>query len=415
MAFKYTVKKGDTLNAIARRFGFRNYREAGITSVPSGNFDLIRPNDEITIGNYNPQNVSTIPNQSPTMVSSQDNTQMFYDNKQKLDELVQAHRQASEQSAQDDTDTQPADFDEAVKSVKSDTSDDDLYSWARLDDEQKIKEAQKTLEQDRKEYLDSIKTRLAEIDDMAKATIRRIETSSARRIAEQKRINKLNIDRIRAYGIAGGGMYKPIMFSDAVTERERKASEIIQQLESERDSAIQQALNLAERGKSLLLKEKMEYLKGIEDRLRKQLQDIERESNKQYELLRQMRKAEEERRQQLLEKQRKQLLAYVKLREDEFTDLTPEQLQQKVKELASETGLSFGDVLGVINTAKTSRYKELAEKYAMEKKKADANLAKSKILTERARRNKVKAGTAKKGSSSITGKKRDDDPLGLNI
>lgn len=46
----YTVKAGDTLNSIAQAQGYANYREAGITSVPSGNFNLIRPGDVITIG-----------------------------------------------------------------------------------------------------------------------------------------------------------------------------------------------------------------------------------------------------------------------------------------------------------------------------------------------------------------------------
>jgi hypothetical protein len=54
MAITYTVKKGDTLNSIVQAQGFKNYKEAGITSVPSGNFDLIRPGEVITIGNAKP-------------------------------------------------------------------------------------------------------------------------------------------------------------------------------------------------------------------------------------------------------------------------------------------------------------------------------------------------------------------------
>jgi hypothetical protein len=52
MPYKYTVQKGDTLNDISQKYGFKNYKEAGVESVPSGNFDLIRPGEEITIGNY---------------------------------------------------------------------------------------------------------------------------------------------------------------------------------------------------------------------------------------------------------------------------------------------------------------------------------------------------------------------------
>lgn len=45
----YTVKQGDTLNSISQAAGFTNYKDAGITSVPSGNFDLIRPGEVISL------------------------------------------------------------------------------------------------------------------------------------------------------------------------------------------------------------------------------------------------------------------------------------------------------------------------------------------------------------------------------
>jgi len=65
--FTYTVQPGDYrgLNYIAQQHGFSNYGEAGITSVPSGNFNLIRPGDVITfgqqprVGQSNPGIVST--------------------------------------------------------------------------------------------------------------------------------------------------------------------------------------------------------------------------------------------------------------------------------------------------------------------------------------------------------------------
>lgn len=52
MAKEYIVTKGDTLNDISQRFGFKNYKEAGITGYASGNPDLIRPGERLTIGNY---------------------------------------------------------------------------------------------------------------------------------------------------------------------------------------------------------------------------------------------------------------------------------------------------------------------------------------------------------------------------
>lgn len=52
MAITHTVKSGETLNSIAKQYGFSNYKEAGVSSVPSGNFDLVRVGDAITLGNY---------------------------------------------------------------------------------------------------------------------------------------------------------------------------------------------------------------------------------------------------------------------------------------------------------------------------------------------------------------------------
>jgi regulator of sigma E protease len=60
----YIVQAGDTLNIIATKFGFFNYKMAGIISVPSGNLDLIRPGDIIIIEttNTNPVPVKTVEN-----------------------------------------------------------------------------------------------------------------------------------------------------------------------------------------------------------------------------------------------------------------------------------------------------------------------------------------------------------------
>jgi len=54
MATTYTVQKGDTLNAISAKYGFKNYKEAGITGYKSGNPDLIYAGEVLTIGGKAP-------------------------------------------------------------------------------------------------------------------------------------------------------------------------------------------------------------------------------------------------------------------------------------------------------------------------------------------------------------------------
>lgn len=51
MPISYTVKQGDTLNDIASSYGYKNYKDAGVSSVSSGNFDLIRPGEVVNLGN----------------------------------------------------------------------------------------------------------------------------------------------------------------------------------------------------------------------------------------------------------------------------------------------------------------------------------------------------------------------------
>lgn len=55
----YVVQAGDTLNTIAQKYGFPDYIKAGISSVPSGNFDFIKVGDVIVIKQVNINTTAT--------------------------------------------------------------------------------------------------------------------------------------------------------------------------------------------------------------------------------------------------------------------------------------------------------------------------------------------------------------------
>lgn len=411
MAFTYTVKKGDTLNSISARYGFSNYKAAGISSVPSGNFDVIREGDSITMQNYDPSKVSTFNGTAPTVVSSVDNQQMFKTDKAKLDELMQKHdtaQQAKNSTVSvvsdianpdgtrtvrysdghqeivgvtkntDGTETYTPQKD-AGKGVTYDTPEMALYAMSREDDQKKVQVATARAEQDRADYLASLSTRLADIDSVAQATIQRIEASTARRISEQNRINAVNTDRVKAYGL-GTALYNPVMYSDAVTERERKGAEVISQLESERNSSINAAIAAASQGKSALLADKMKALNDIEDRMRSKLQEVEQESDKQYKLLVEVRKQEEAKRVKLVEDQMKKLAAYVSLHKDEYKNLSTEELQKRVMQDAQTTGLGFADVLTTVQKSLATDYDTAKKK--LENEKLTAEIARTQQQTK---------------------------------
>lgn len=70
MAQTYTVKAGDTLSKIAQQYGFKDYKSAGITGYKSGNANLIRPGEVLTIGNYKaPATTATGGNPATAMIN----------------------------------------------------------------------------------------------------------------------------------------------------------------------------------------------------------------------------------------------------------------------------------------------------------------------------------------------------------
>lgn len=352
MSFNYTVKAEDTLNSIANRYGFKNYKEAGVSAVPSGNFDLIKEGETITLGNYDPNTVKTF-GSTPPVISSIDNKAEFMQNSDKITGIDKAfsgiYNGATETNVDKTKTTTTAD---GTKTTTTDTTvettGDPVYD--NILKQNKEREAQFELDAQKKkdEYASLYQTSLANLDATAKATIDRINTSYDRRIKEQQRINQLNIDRTKAYGLASGGQYTPIDFGDAVSLRETEASDKITSLESERTDLINQAKVARDNGASSLLRQKLQDLDKVDADIRTQLKAVEEESDKRYKMLRDIRTAEETKAKERREKALSQIASLAPSYTDEYEKMTPEQKNQFIQQIATKTGLDYASIYGTL-------------------------------------------------------------------
>lgn len=385
MAFVYTVKDTDTagLNSIVSRFGYANYKDAGISSVPSGNFDVIRAGDQITLPNYNPNNVQTI-GSTPPVVSSKDNAQQYRDDSTKLDGIVSAFEQgqsgntSTEADKKTETYTPFATGDKKIvdgKEVTQTTGDPILDKLNKWETEQGAK-FQETAAANKANYESLYQTSLAAVDATAQATINNINSTYDKRIAEQNRINKLNIDRVKAYGLASGGQYTPISFGDAISNREQEAADKISELDSQRNSLIAQAKAARDAGASQLLRDKLNDLDKVDGQLRKNLADVEAEADKQYKLLRDLRQEEEKKHTAALEKMRTNLAAIAPQYADEYGSLSDKEKDAFIEKVSKQTGLDYATIYGVLEGAVTAK-----EKAALDKKKTEADIEATKALT----------------------------------
>jgi len=359
--FKYKVKKGDTLNGIAKQHGFNNYQDAGITSVASGNFDLINPDEEITLGNYNPNNVQNVQEGSP-VISSEDDAQGYKDNVGKL----------AEQKESNNPEYQNDDYfidDEGQVAGGSDGGEREKINT--IADYEKSKFKADSMKK-QKEYDKMFQTNLRNIDNSTDATINRIQQTYGKRLDEQSRINDLNIARVKAYGLGGGGSYTPISYGDSVTNREREASDEIRGIESQRNSLIREAQFLADDAKSALLEDRMSAIDALNNRINTGLERIEKEAEAQYTLLRDLRSQEEEKHQAQLEEMQKRFASLAPLFIDEFEDQDNAGRQEMAIKYAEEYGLNPADIFGTM-------FEKMNEKIELD---GDQRLQDAKVKSE---------------------------------
>ena len=389
MAFKHTVSSGETLNTISQKYGFSNYKNAGITSVPSGNFDLIKPGEEITIPNYNPNEIKTFQQGSP-IVSSKDNEGQYRDDSAKLDSIYSSMASAISDK---NTVTTKEKTDQIItppildKDGKQNGESREIKTTGEVKTDAYLKyigakqveadEANKKAELNRLERENLFKTSLANIDATTNDTLNRINQTFDQQLIQQKRINQLNIDRVKAYGLSSGGQYTPIMFRDAISEREQEASSKVAELDNKRNLLLSEAKSARDQGSSKLLSEKLDSLEKIDTDIRTTLSNIEKEVRTQYDLYQKVVKEDEIAFKKEVETSRNRLKAIASVYVGEYEKDKDTFIQNLIKNPTVK--LSYADIVEIMeNTiAKAS-----SAKLDLRKKEADIASAEA-LATQR--------------------------------
>jgi hypothetical protein len=248
-------------------------------------------------------------------------------------------------------------------------------------------------------YSQLFTTSLSAIDAAAKATIDRVNLSYDKRLQEQNRINQINIDRVKAYGLTSGGQYTPIAFGDAISLREQEASDKISSLDSERNNLISQAQAARDQGASKLLREKLADLDKIDSELRTQLANVDKESNDQYTILKNIRIEEEKKHQDAVTKMRERLSSLAPQYAKDYSKLSPAEKDAFIKKITEQTGLDYATIYSTLEGALT---KETTEQLDIQKKKADIGSVEALTLDRKATAAKSFADAAVKSTEKKT-------------
>lgn len=400
MAYKYTVQNTDSggLNSIAQRFGFKNYKEAGVSAVPSNNFDVIRAGDVIEFNNYDPNKIQTMAENGSPVVSSKDNAQQYGENSKTVDGLLGSLAPDKGATTEKTTETPTDKYvpnatgDKNVDTGKIETTGDPvldrLNSWEKEQDTKINTNA----ETKKVEYANLYNTSLSAIDATLQSTLDSINSTFNKRIEEQKKINRINIGRVTAYGLSEGGRYTPIDFNDAISNREVEASDKITELENQRNSLISQAKSARDSGQSKLLSEKLANLEKVDESIRKQFQEVKDEADRQYKLLRDIRQEEETKHANAVAKMLGNLKAIAPSFIDEYEKLDGEAKNKFIQDLQTKTGLDFASIYSTLEGAVITGKNDYLD---MEKKKADIESAKALTADRKASTAKTWAEKAK--------------------
>ena len=273
-----------------------------------------------------------------------------------------------------DIDDDALDFPDFFSESKtSDTGNGDDYSnYIRsVSDAQdrEREEAQRALQ----EYDQLYDIQLANIDATTRATIASLRSTFRQAVGEQERINKINIDRVRAYGLGGdSAQYLPIAWSDAVTNREREGANEIKELELERQSLIDQARAAQREGNAALLSQKIKDYNTVKDRLNKSLNDIEVRNRQRYEMLVKVRQERENEYNERKLEALQNIRAFYSLYPDNIRNLSSEDKDTLIRKLTEKYGLEYYEALASVEGAVEDDLDRLLNKAKVDKAQADA-------------------------------------------
>ena len=414
MAFKHKVLQGENLNSISQKYGFANYKKAGISSVPSGNFDLIRPGEEITLGNYNPAEVKPFGSTEP-VVSSNDGAGEYKSLGTSLDKKLNPDYQYKLASGQivnigdpninqdmlkgatylgGGTGTDPlAKKEEAGKGIvageKEFTSSGDPLYDEMIKSQETSKASSEQWAADMKSQVASLLPRtLALLDQQYASSVSNITNTYTKIIEEQKKINRVNIDRTTAYGLSSGAQYVPLEFTNAISDQEQKSSNAIAGLENERNDLLAKAKVSRDEGELTTLRENMDALNKVEETMRQRTKDLADQVQKRYELTVKVRKEQETKHQENVKKTMDMAkFKYIKdfqaaKDEEEKAKIIRKIILDSAGKLTDEDFYSvYSAMASATATAKELTEKDLKEKADLEYKQAQTAKEKASIKT----------------------------------
>lgn len=406
MAYKYKVAQGDTLNTIASRFGFSNYKEAGISSVPSGDFDAVSPGDEITLANYDPNKVTTI-GSTPSAISSNDVAGEYKSASSNLDEKLNENSRAyrlndgsmayfsgevsEAELAAKNGKTLPKTGEEEPKPKTGDepkpgTAEADPLYQSMLKSEAAGKASADAWAAAQNLKINALLPKtLSLLDAQYASSVSNITNTYTKLIDEQKIINSRSIDRTKAYGLSHGAQYVPLEFSDAISEKETKAANEIAGLENSRNDLLAKAKQARDLGEITSLRENMKDLNTVEETMRQRTKDLADEVQKRYELVVAARKEAETKQKETVQK----ALAAASIQHlDDFKNAKDEKAKDKIvrqiilDSAGTLTDADYYSVYTALNSAVTSaKDKSLATRKTEAEIKSTEALAKDRTAS----------------------------------